>query len=100
NQLLAGMGFLVVAFYLRRHNKPVLFLAAPLVIMVAMPAWALMLNLGKWYAAQNWLLFTVGAAILCLQAWMVVEGFLMWKRVKGVLPDPLPPLDKAPAVES
>ena len=40
NQLLGGLAFLVIGFYLWRRNKPVWFLALPMLFMLIMPAWA------------------------------------------------------------
>ena len=42
NQLLAGLAFMVIAFYLWRRGKPVWFAVLPLVAMVVMPAWAML----------------------------------------------------------
>jgi len=41
NQLLAGLAFMVTVFYLWRRNKPIWFAAAPMVVMLIMPAWAM-----------------------------------------------------------
>ncbi|HOF39862.1 MAG TPA: carbon starvation protein A [Candidatus Hydrogenedentes bacterium] len=97
NQLLAGLAFLVVAFYLIRHNRPAWVLAAPLAIMVALPAWAMGINVSNWIAKHNWLLAAIGSAVLLLEGWMVVEAALMWKSARGVLPEALPPLKPATA---
>ena len=97
NQLLAGLAFMVIAFYLVRHGKPVWFLALPALMMLVMPAWALILSLIGWFEDGNWLLFGVGLLIQCLQIWIVVEGALMWQRAQGVLPEPLPPLPEQAA---
>lgn len=94
NQLLAGLAFIVTAFFLLRHKRPVWFLIPPMAIMLIVPGWAMLLQIGDWYRAQNYLLFGFGLAILIVQLWIVVEGLLMWPRVKGVLPEPLPPLPK------
>lgn len=98
NQLLAGLAFLVVAFYLIRHSKPVWFLAVPLFLMVVLPAWAMGYQVLGWYEDGNGLLVGVGVAVMILQAWMVLEGALLWRRAKGVLPEPLPPLNQSVAV--
>jgi carbon starvation protein len=97
NQLLAGLAFLVIAFYLIRHKKPVWFLAFPLGLMIVLPAWALSYQLKGFYTQGNFLLFSLGLLILGLQAWMILEGALMWRSAKGNLPTPLPPLTPAPA---
>jgi len=98
NQLLAGLAFMVIAFFLIRHSKPVWFLVLPALMMLVMPAWALILSIQGWYAEGSWLLFGVGVVIQGLQIWIVVEGALMWRKAKGVLPEPLPPLPPRPAV--
>jgi len=106
NQLLAGLAFMVIVFYLWRRNKPIWFAAVPMVLMVILPAWAMLWNMfnakSGWYGGVdpatgefvwgNPLLFWFGAAILALQAWMVVEAILTWRRAKGVLEESLPPL--------
>jgi carbon starvation protein len=89
NQLLAGLAFLVVAFYLIRYSRPVAFLLGPLVLMVILPAWAMSYQIIQWFQEGNWLLFTIGSLVEVLQIWMVVEGAMMWRKAKGVLPAPL-----------
>lgn len=113
NQLLAGLAFMVIVFYLWRRNKPIWFAAVPMLLMVVLPAWAMlwqMFNAGSgwcwplWemvHGAKPWqwqnshLLFAFGVGIIGLQVWMVIEAVLLWPRAKGVLEQALPPLDKA-----
>ncbi len=101
NQLLAGLAFMVSAFYLWRRNKPVWFLMLPMAIMIVLPAWALVWRLFNratgwfWSFADYRLLATIGLITLALQAWMVIEALLAWPRAKGVLETVLPPLDAA-----
>lgn len=97
NQLLAGLAFLVIAFYLIRHDKPIAILVIPGAMMVVMPAWAMVHQIIGWVEAGSWLLVSVGVGLEVLQAWMLLEGFLMWNRAKGHLPEPLPPLATAMA---
>lgn len=96
NQLLAGLAFLVTAFYLRRRNMPIFFLVIPLALMVAMPAWAMLYQMFDpqtgWWVKQRYVLFTGSGIILAIQFWMVAEALWLWFRVKGVLEAPLPPL--------
>lgn len=92
NQLLAGLAFMVIAFYLVRHNKPVWFLSVPGLLMVVLPAWAMWSQIFDWAGAGNWLLVGIGVLIEVLQIWMLAEGVMMWRKAKGVLPAPLPPL--------
>ncbi len=96
NQLLAGLSFMVIAFYLIRHRKPVWFLVIPMLLMIVLPAWVLIVQLfgeSGWLASRQWILVGIGAATLLLQVWMVAEGLLMWGRARGVAPPALLPLD-------
>lgn len=89
NQLLGGLAFLVIAFYLLRHSKPLWFLIAPMILMLVLPAWAMAINMRQWFSQANWLLFSIGAAVQALQAWMVIEAAIAWKAARGVPPAPL-----------
>ena len=112
NQLLAGLAFMVTVFYLWRRSKPVLFALLPMLVMLFMPVWALVWQMFN--AESGWIhgtsigmtdvfpfvtlgasghLFAFGALILLLQAWMVVEGFLLLPKVRGIEEEALPPLE-------
>jgi carbon starvation protein len=110
NQLLAGLAFMVIVFYLWRRNKPIGFVVVPLVLMVVMPAWAIlwqMFNTSAGWIYPLWemltgelpwqwhnfhLLLAFGAGIILLQVWMVIEALLLWPRAHGVIEEALPPL--------
>ena len=95
NQLLAGLAFMVIVFYLLRRNRPIWFAVIPMVAMLVMPAWAMlwqMFNPNGWWANGNYLLFGFGLAVEALQVWMITEGLLIWKKARGNYPE-LPPLD-------
>ena len=94
NQLLAGLAFLVLVFYLARRSLPIWFAVLPMLFMLLMPGWAMGYQiLYDFWPNRNWLLLAFGSAILCLQIWMMIEAVLLWPRVKGVLEEALPPLD-------
>lgn len=101
NQLLAGLAFMVTVFYLWRRSKPILFAALPMLMMLFMPAWALLWQMfnaeSGWLWTQNYLLLAFGAGIMGLQLWMIVEALLMFPRAKGVLEETLPPLPPQPS---
>ncbi|WP_221031360.1 carbon starvation CstA family protein [Actomonas aquatica] len=89
NQLLGGLSFLVIAFYLWRRSVPVWFLIVPMILMLVLPAWAMTLNAfvgeASWWAQGNWLLVGVAVITMGLEAWMVVEAVQLFPRVKGVV---------------
>ena len=84
NQLLGGLAFLVILFWLKRRGAPTWFLVPPLLFMLAMPAWAMMHQLPGWWAAdtKNWMLIVIAAATLALEGWMVGEAVVELRSVK------------------
>ncbi len=90
NQLLAGLAFMVTAFYLWRRNKPVWFVILPMIFMIILPGWALAWQLfnvesGWWYSEGKLLVAIIGSITLALQLWMVLEALMMWPKAKGVI---------------
>ena len=92
NQLLGGLSFLVITFYLWRRSKPVWFLVLPTVFMLIMPMWAMIWQLfigdaetGSWFSRGEWILVGIGVATIALEIWMVIEAVLMFPIVKGVM---------------
>jgi carbon starvation protein len=67
-----------------------------MVIMLVMPAWAMIYNMKTWMSAEkpNFLLIAFGVVIMSLQVWIVVEGLLTLKTARGNYPElePLPAL--------
>ena len=92
NQLLGGLSFLVVAFFLWRRKRPVWFLTLPMIFMLIMPMWAMIWQLfvgeadnPSWFSQQKWTLVAIGLATILLEIWMIAEALLMFPRVKGVM---------------
>lgn len=102
NQLLAGLAFLVLVFYLARRGLPVLFAAIPAVAMTLLPfvalLWQLLNSETGWLYHDKWLLTGFAVAILGLQVWMVVECLLLYPRIRGVMEEQLQPLPAAGTV--
>ena len=98
NQLLAGLAFMVLVFYLWRRRKPVWFAVIPMVIMLIMPGWAMLHQIfTDFLPNQKWHLLAFGIAIQGLQIWIIIEALLMFPRARGVLEQSLPPLQPAMA---
>lgn len=99
NQLLAGLAFMVLTFYLWRRSRPIMFALLPMLMMLIMPAWALLLQMFApetgWLATEQYLLLSFGLVVMGLQVWMVIEAILIWPRARGVLEESLPPLTAA-----
>ncbi len=91
NQLLGGIAFLVILFWMRRRNIPAWFIAVPAVLMLILPAIALVSQLfvgpQAWVTGThpNYLLATVGFITLALEAWIISEAASVWKKSQGAL---------------
>ena len=87
NQLLAGLAFLVIAFYLWRRNVSVWFIVIPMLFMLLVPAWAMMKDIPRWIKSDqpNWLVIVIGSITLLVELWMIIEAWLLWPKVKGVM---------------
>jgi carbon starvation protein len=89
NQLLAGLAFLVIAFFLWRAGRPTWFLIVPLAAMLVIPAWALAAQVftgtgaaQAWLEQERWLLVGIGLATLALECWMILEAVMLWPKVR------------------
>ncbi len=81
NQLLGGLAFIVIFFYLRRTGKPLWFVVLPGAFMLVVPFWAMFLQTfigtaesSSWWASGDWLLVGIGTASMALEIWMVAEA--------------------------
>ena len=92
--------FLVIAFYLLRHNRPVWFLVLPMILMIILPNGAMVHQMRSWWSNSRWLLLVLGAVVSLLEIWMVIEAALMWTHVRGLAPVPLPPLPSQATVST
>ena len=97
NQLLAGLSFLVITFYLWRRGLAIWFLVIPMIFMLIMPVWAMTYQLWEapgWLLTAregfpdhkpNYLLGGIGLATIALEIWMIVEAVKIFPKAKGVL---------------
>ncbi len=85
NQLLAGFAFIVIVAWLLATGRPKWFAIPPLVIMLIVPASAMVWQAfvgnadnPSWLSQQNWLLVSVATITLALEAWLIIETALRW----------------------
>ena len=100
NQLLAGLSFIVITFYLWRRGRAIWFLVIPTVFMLVMPLWAMIHQLfvaPGWLVADkpDYLLGGIGLTTIALEIWMIVEAVKLFPKAKGVLEENA--LDRQPA---
>ncbi len=91
NQLLAGLAFLVIAFFLWRSQRPTWFLIPPAVLMLVVPPWAMAAQIfagtgadEAWVSQERWLLVGIGLTTLALEGWMLVEAAMLWPRLRSL----------------
>lgn len=94
NQLLGGLSFLVIAFYLWRRSLPIGFLILPTLIMLVMPLWAMLSQAffsdgtrTSWLASGDYLLVGLALVTCALEVWMIVEAIRLFPRARGLLED-------------
>ncbi len=94
NQLLGGIAFLVILFWMWRRGLPIWFVAIPAIFMLILPASAMIMQVfigkGAWLTGDNpnYLLATIGIATLALEAWILIEAAKAWPKAKGILEAP------------
>lgn len=91
NQLLGGLAFLVILFWMWRRSLPIWFVVIPATFMLILPALAMISQLfigdSAWLTGENpnYLLATIGLATLGLEAWILAEAAAAWPHAKGML---------------
>jgi carbon starvation protein len=92
NQLLGGLSFMVITFYLWRRGIAVWFIALPMVFMLIMPLWAMLWQVfvgdvgnPSWLSQRNWLLVSIALATIALEGWMIFEAGRLFPRAKGIV---------------
>ena len=103
NQLLGGLAFLVITFWMWRRKLPIWFVAIPTVLMLILPCWAMLYQLfvqavgsdKSWIESRAWHLVFIAFATIALEIWMIIEAIAAWPKAKGVIEPALPPLATA-----
>ena len=58
-----------------------------MLFMLLVPAWAMMKDIPRWIKSDqpNWLVIVIGSITLLVELWMIIEAWLLWPKVKGVM---------------
>jgi carbon starvation protein len=87
NQLMAGLTLSIISVILIRQGRPAWFTAVPLAFLLTMSVYALLVQLGQFYAQQNWLLLVMDIVILLAALWVALEAAIaMGRGAKGTAP--------------
>ncbi|MEO0454761.1 MAG: carbon starvation protein A, partial [Verrucomicrobiota bacterium] len=90
NQLLAGLAFIVILFYLQRRALPMWFIIPPALFMLFLPAWTMIHQMligteqsPSWLASGQWFLFFTGLFTLALEGFVIYEAGRLFVHVRG-----------------
>ncbi|GAA1319703.1 MAG: carbon starvation CstA family protein [Brachybacterium tyrofermentans] len=87
NQILAGLTLAILAVMLMRKRRPVLPIVIPLVFVLFVSVYALIIQLGDFLAAGNWLLLVLDVIILIAAVWVIVESAVALNRARKDEPE-------------
>ncbi|GAB4514908.1 MAG: carbon starvation protein A [Phycisphaerales bacterium] len=86
NQLLAGFAFVVIVSWLLLKRAPVVFAIVPAIIMLYIPAYAMVWQafIGNeanpsWLSEGRTTLVVIACAALAMEAWLVIEACVAWR---------------------
>ena len=74
NQLLAGLGLLVVALYLYRSHRRSIYIYLPMVLILLSGGVAIVIKLRQFWSAGNMHLFSVGIIVFAMAVWLGIEA--------------------------
>ncbi|MEC7908186.1 MAG: carbon starvation CstA 5TM domain-containing protein, partial [Verrucomicrobiota bacterium] len=77
NQLLGALALLVITIWLAKKKIPIAYTLIPLLFMFFITFWAISYNIEKSFYESNYLLLLIGAIILILQLWILIEGLIV-----------------------
>ncbi len=80
NQVLGALTLLTITIYLRQRGSNYWYTFFPMVFMLTVTITAMVLDLRKYWTGGNLLLTFVAASIFALSVWLVVEGYLRFRR--------------------
>ncbi|MBI3571453.1 MAG: carbon starvation protein A [Gammaproteobacteria bacterium] len=83
DQILAVLGFSLLALALRRSGRPVIWVLAPLIFMAVVVHWAFATLAAQWWSANQWLLLSLGLLLLVIELGLAL---LALKTFKAPLP--------------
>jgi len=87
NQIMAGLTLAILAVMLTRKRRPVLPIMIPLVFVLFISVYALIIQLGEFFAAGNWLLLVLDVIILIAAVWVIVESAVALNQARKDEPE-------------
>ena len=79
NQVLGALTLLAVTIYLRQKGRNFVYTLAPMAFMLTVTIIAMVIDIRKYWANQQLLLWGVAASIFVLSVWLLVEAVLRFR---------------------
>lgn len=83
NQLLAGLTLSIITVMLLRLGRPVVYIVVPLAFLLVMSIIALIIQLGDFVSAGNWLLVVLNLLVLAAALFVAFEAITAMRRERG-----------------
>jgi len=80
NQLLAGLTLAVITVILIKLGRSPVYTLVALVFLLAMSIYALLVQMGQFYRAENWLLLGMDVIILIAALWVTLEAIIAMRK--------------------
>lgn len=84
NQVLGALTLLAVTIYLRQKGRNYLYTLLPMAFMLVVTIVAMVLDLRKYWAGGQLLLWGIAACIFALSIWLVVETVIRFRKDTAV----------------
>ncbi|MDX8384621.1 MAG: carbon starvation protein A [Ghiorsea sp.] len=81
NQILAGLTLLTVTIYLYRKKKPILYTLLPMLLVLGTTIAGMVMGVMGAVAKEQWAVAIVGTVIFALAMWVLVEAWLVVKKI-------------------
>ena len=88
NQLLASLTLAIIAVVLLRKKRNPVLVLIPLVFVLVMSIYALVVQIGTFYADGNWLLLGLDLVILVASLWVALEAAIAMQAARKGAFDP------------
>jgi len=85
DQILAVLGFTLLALVLRQLQRPLAVVILPLIFLLAVSNWALVEQMRQWWAADDWILLALGTILILME---IRVALLTFNALKASPPPP------------
>lgn len=82
NQMLAGLSLVILAAYLAQKKAPTMPVVIPMVFLIVITSWGLIVQVGGFYRAGNYLLLGISSLLLVLSIFIILEGLVALRAAK------------------